>query len=417
MSVGKTASKLKKTWKPDPNITPAQLAEMTKIVAERIITARISLLLKHPFFGNMSTRLRVVQSDDWCPTAATDGRHLYYNTQFFNAMSDREVEFVIAHEIYHCIYDHMSRRENRNHYLYNVASDYIINNELVKSKIGQKVSIIEIFQDMKYDGWPSEKVYDHLFDQELEDIMNLGSLLDEHLEPYGDGEDADDGSGRPRYSRAEADKIKEEIREAMIQSYQVAGSGNTPAGIEKFIKGLTEPKMNWRELLRQQIQSTVKSDYTFARPSRKGWHMGAILPGMNYDETIDICVSLDMSGSIGDEQARVFLSEVKGIMEEYKDFKIKIMCFDTKVYNVQDFSADTGGDISDYKIKGGGGTDFDCVWNHLKEADIVPKKLIMFTDMYPNGSWGDEDYCDTIFINHGRPGFEAPHGVTAEYKP
>ena len=62
----------------------------------------------------MATRLIVKSCDDWCPTAATDGRNLYYNTQFFNAMSNKEIEFVIAHEILHCVFDHLGRREDRN---------------------------------------------------------------------------------------------------------------------------------------------------------------------------------------------------------------------------------------------------------------------------------------------------------------
>jgi len=129
-----------------------------------------------------------------------------------------------------------------------------------------------------------------------------------------------------------------------------------------MIKELTEPKMNWRELLRQQIQSTIRNDYTFSRPSRKGWHSGAILPGMNYMDTIDIAIALDMSGSIGDDQAKDFLGEIKGIMDQFKDYKIKLWCFDTEVYNEQDFSADGGDDLLDYEIFGGGGTNFDTNW-------------------------------------------------------
>ena len=87
----------KKNWQPDPNITPEQLDEMRLEVTERIIVARVGLLLRHPFFGNMATRLRIMAADDWLPTAAVDGRNLYFNTQFFNAMSNKEIEFVIAH--------------------------------------------------------------------------------------------------------------------------------------------------------------------------------------------------------------------------------------------------------------------------------------------------------------------------------
>ena len=425
MSAKKTQSKLKH-WEPDPNITPEQLEVMRAEVLDRIITARVGLLLRHPFFGNMATRLKIEAADDWLMTAAVDGRKLYFNTQFFNAMDNKEVEFVIAHEILHMVYDHLGRRDDRNPMLYNIAADYIVNNLLVDDRIGKKPKIVDCFQDFKYRGWTSEEVYDELFKEAQkngqEALEQLGEMLDEHLDLEGDGNEEGEGNGegkgRPRYSKAELDQIKDEIKEAMIQAASAAGAGNVPAGVARMIKEMTESKMNWRELLRQQIQSTIKSDYTFARPSRKGWHTGAILPGMNVQDTIDICVSLDMSGSIGNEQAADFLGEIKGIMDEYKDYKIKVWCFDTKVYNEQDFTADSGEDLRDYEIMGGGGTDFMANWTYMKDNDIQPKKFIMFTDGYAWDSWGDPDYCDTIFIVHSHhdKNLEGPFGITAHYE-
>jgi len=423
MSTKDTASKLK-NWEPNPDITEAELDEMRKDVLDRIIIARVGLLLRHPFFGNMATRLKIQAADEWCPTAAVDGRNLYFNTQFFNAMNNKEIEFVIAHEILHCVFDHLGRRDERNPMLYNIAADYIVNNLLVRDRIGEKPSIVDCFQDFKYEGWTSEEVYDELFKEAekngQEFLEQLGEMLDEHLDLEGDGteEDNKDGKGRPKYSKAEMDQIKDEIKEAMIQASQTAGAGNTPAGVQRIIQQLTEPKINWRELLRQQIQSTIKSDYTFARPSRKGWHTGAILPGMNFQDTIDICITLDMSGSIGDAQAKDFLGEIQGIMDEYKDYKIKLWCFDTAVYNEQDFSADDGDALTDYEILGGGGTDFMVNWQYMKDNDIQPKKFIMFTDGYAWDSWGDPDWCETIFIIHSNhnKNLEAPFGITAHYE-
>ena len=423
MSAKATASKAKKNWAPK-ELTADELDRMRAEVQERIVVARVGLLLRHPFFGNMATRLKIQAADDWCPTAATDGRNLYYNTQFFNAMGNKEIEFVIAHEILHCVYDHFSRREHRDPRLYNIAADYIVNNLLVRDRIGVKPKLIDCFQDFKYEGWSSEEVYDELYkNADKIDFDKLGELLDEHIDWEADGDDEDGdgnskGSGRPRLSKEDLDAIRDEIKEAMIQAASAAGAGNTPAGIQRLIKEMTEPKMNWRELLRQQIQSTIRSDYTFARPSRKGWHSGAVLPGMNFADTIDICISLDMSGSIGNDQAADFLGEIQGIMDEFKDYKIKLWCFDTKVYNEQDFSADGADNLTDYEIMGGGGTDFDANWIYMKENDIQPKKFIMFTDGYPWNSWGDEDYCDTIFIIHGHhdKNLEAPFGATAHYE-
>lgn len=426
MSTKDTASKTRQ-WQPDPDITPEQLDAMQKEVHERIITARVGLLLRHPFFGNMATRLKIQPADDWLPTAAVDGRNLFYNTQFFNAMDNKEVEFVLAHEIYHMVYDHLGRRDERNPMLYNIAADYIVNNELVDGRIGAKPKIVDCFQDFKYRGWTSEEVYDELFDEAKkngeEAVKQLGEMLDEHLdweEGDGDGEGNQDGkgNGRPKYSKAELDQIKDEVKEAMINAAQTAGAGNVPAGVARMIKELTESKMNWRELLRQQIQSTIKSDYTFSRPSRKGQMSGAILPGMNFQNTIDICVALDMSGSIGNDQAADFLGEVKGIMDEYQDYRVKIWCFDTEVYGEDDFSADDAREITEYKITGGGGTDFMANWRYMKDNDIQPKKFIMFTDGYAWDSWGDPDYCDTVFVIHSNhnKNLEGPFGVTAHYE-
>ena len=437
MAAKDTASKLK-NWQPDPNITPEQLEEMRVEVYDRIIVARVGLLLRHPFFGNMATRLRILAADDWLPTAAVDGRNLYYNTQFFNAMNNKEIEFVVAHEILHMVFDHLGRREDRNPMLYNIAADYKVNNLLVRDRIGAVPSIVDCFQDFQYEADTSEEIYDKLFEdakkagKELQELLDQldqeGEMLDEHLDDgdgSGDeGEEEKDANGnnvskkRPNYSKEELKKIRDEIKEGMMTAAQAAGAGNTPGEIARMIKELTEPKMNWREILQQQIQSTIKNDFTFGRPNRKSWHTGAILPGQNFDETIDIAVALDMSGSIGNAQAADFLGEVKGIMDQYADYNIKVWCFDTKVYNEQDFTADGGEDLLDYEIMGGGGTDFMANWEYMKETGYVPKKFIMFTDGYAWDSWGDEDYCDTVFLIHSHhdKNVQAPFGTTVRYE-
>ena len=382
-------------------------------IIDKIIVARVGLLLRHPFFGNMATRLKIEEGSEWMGTAATDGRTIYFNRKFFEPLSVKQVEFVIAHEILHNVFDHMGRRETRNPRIFNIAADYCVNGQLVRDRIGEhKIDGITIFHDPKYYGMGAEEIYDQIYDDMDEEELNqLGQLLDDHIDWGENGKD-----GQPKYSKEELKQIRDEIREATMQAAQAAGAGNTPASVQRMIKELTEPKMNWREILRQQIQSTIKNDYSFMRPNRKGWHMNAILPGTQYDETIDICVAIDMSGSIGDEQAKDFLSEIKGIMQEYKDFKIKVWCFDTKVYNEADFDGYNIDEFDYYEPMGGGGTEFDANWEYMKEHDIQPKKFIMFTDGYPWGSWGDENYCDTVFIIHGNDKIVPPFGEFAYYE-
>jgi predicted metal-dependent peptidase len=109
------------------------------------------------------------------------------------------------------------------------------------------------------------------------------------------------------------------------------------------------------------------------------------------------------------------ISEVKGIMEQYEEYRIHLWTFDTSVYNPQVFTSDNLEDILNYQPEGGGGTSFECNWEFMKDQGIEPKKFIMFTDGYPGDGWGDELYCDTVFIIHGSTTIEPPFGVHAYY--
>ena len=402
---------------------------------ERLVTARIGLLLKQPFFGNLATRLKLVNADEWCPTAATDGRNFYYNSRFIMMLSgEKECEFLFGHEVLHCVYEHIGRRVDNDHQaqLSNIAADYCVNGDLVQHKVGEMITTVPCLHDTKYYGWNYERVYDDLYENaEKVDIKDLAEqLLDEHLEneesttseDSGDGEGKDkkeeegQGKGRPKLSKQELQDIKDELKEAVVSAAKQTGAGNLPNNVKRIIQEITEPKMNWKELLRQQLESTQKSDYTFARPSRRGWHMDAILPGNDVEEMIDISVALDMSGSISDEQARDFLSEVKGITEEFNNYKIHIFCFDTDTYNPQDFTSENLDDISEYELQGGGGTDFECMFKYLKDNEISPKRLVVFTDGYPFGTWGDANYCETVWIVHGNNNPNPPFGQWAIYE-
>ena len=396
-------------------------------VRDKLTTARVALLLRAPFFGNLATRLQLVNADSWCPTAATDGRKFYYNTEFVNKLKPKELEFLFGHEVLHNVYDHMTRAgQERDPRLFNCAADFCVNADLIDQRIGEKIT--PCLYDAKYKGWSAEEVYDDLYENadkySLEDLMS--ELLDEHLDSQdGDGDSDSDDNGdpnnnkkpkRPKLSEEEKQKIRDEVREAVLQAAQATGADNLPAGVKRLIKDLTQPVVNWRELLQQQIQSTVKDDYSWMRMNRRSWGMDAILPGMKPGNQIDICIAIDTSGSIGHEDIRDFMSEIKGIMEAYDEYKIQVWSFDTDVYNHQEFTSDNMDDITGYVPQGGGGTDFMANWRFMKENDIEPKKFIMFTDGYPYGEWGDADYCDTVFVIKGNEHAEPPFGVWAIYE-
>lgn len=412
ISTGNKKRKRKVKKKVDPKNLPSQ-----QQIEEKLTTARIGLLIKQPFFGSMATRLKLVREDN-IDTAATDGRNFFYNLEFIAGLSVKETEFLFGHEVLHNVFEHHLRKEfpngvstddksNNNyriHLAWNIACDYAINIILADSKIGEKIE--NTLYDEKYRGMCAEQIYDDLMKNckqcTLEDLSEM--LLDEHMDGL-----TDKGKG---LSEDEKKQIKNEIKQSLLDSYQAA-AGNVPSGVERLVNNLTKPKISWRDEIRQDIQSIKKYDYTFYRPARKGMSSGIVLPGMKKDEALDVCIGIDCSGSITDDVVKVFLTEIKGIMEEYDDYVIRIWSFDAKVYNDVTYRSDEGNDITEYKPKGGGGTLFECNWDYMKEHDITPKIFIMFTDMYPCGGWGDPDYCDNvIFVGYHSNGKIAPFGKT-----
>lgn len=392
---------------------------------ERLITARISLLLRHSFFGNLATRLKLINADEWCATAATDGVNFYYNSRFIMLLRPKEVEFLVGHEVLHVVYDHMGRRGTRDPQIWNIADDYTVNADLKRHKIGEFITSVPCLYELKYDGKAAEEIYDDLMKNVQQ--ISLQDLIDQLIDDHMDGDDDDDGDGegedgdkpgrgkRPKMSPEERERVRQEVKQAIINAAQSAEAGSIPKGVERLIKQHTAPIMPWRELIQTNLTSSIRTDFTWMRPSRKGWDMDAIMPGMTPGEEIDVVVAIDMSGSISAKQAQAFLGETGGMMDSFDGFKVHVFCFDTEIYNPQNFTSDNMDTIDSYVPAGGGGTDFDAIFKYLREEGNVPKRLICFTDGYPCGSWGDEDYCDTTWIIHGSEDITPPFGTWAYY--
>lgn len=390
---------------------------------ERLVTARIGLLLRHSFFGNLATRLQLINADDWCSTAATDGLKFYYNSRFIMMLRPKEVEFLVGHEVLHVVYDHMGRRGTRDPQIFNIANDYAVNADLKKHKVGEFITSVPCLYEPKYEGKSSEEIYDDLMKNvqkmSVDDLVN--QMIDDHLDGEGDGDSDDDGEGntkkgkRPTMSDEEREKLRQEIKQAIINAASSSEPGTMPAGVERLIRQITDPVMPWRELIQTNLTSAIRTDFSWMRPSRRSWHSDAIMPGMTPGEEIDVVVAIDMSGSISDKQAQAFLGEVGGMMESFDGYRIHVFCFDTDIYNPADFNSENLDTIDTYEPKGGGGTDFTAIFSYLREQGNEPKKLIVFTDGYPCGSWGDENYCDTVWIIHGNNTIVPPWGTWAYF--
>ena len=373
---------------------------MTKLTAEqRVQKSHVALMNdpKYCLYSGIFMLGKTEVSDD-IPTAATDGRNTYYGRKFVDSLPDNELKGLILHENLHKAFRHTTVWKHlykQNKQAANMACDYVINLKLVDQDNGRgwirmpKGGLV----DTKYRGMDAKQIFDLLEDEDGD----------------GEGEGGEGGKdgkgGRPVLSESERQAIKDEFKEALLSAAQASGAGNLPGGLKRLLKDLTEPKIDWREFIRQQIQSTVKNDYTYAIPSRKNFQNGFALPSMLKQTSIDVCIGVDTSGSITDEMARDFFTEVKAIMDTFEDHKIHLWCWDTSVHNPQEFTSHGSDDIMDYELAGFGGTDPTVCWRWMKEEGIEPKLLLMFTDGEIWGDWcppGDENYTETVWIINNR---------------
>ena len=387
-------------------------------VEEKIITARVSLLLKKPFFGNMAARLILKEVSD-IPTAATDGKHLYYNKDFINKLNVKQTEFLLAHEVLHVAFEHMLRRGDKDPQGWNVACDYAINQILDDERIGEKpTGDLAPLLDSSYRGMAAEEIYG-----KLDDWQKQQQTLDVHIDL--DKGEAKVGDKKIKIGNAltqqEKDQLKDAIKNSLLQSAKAAETstgdkaGNIPAGLKRLLADITAPKLDWRQLLRQNIKSQIKNNYTWSRPSRKMYSTNAVLPGLDVNNELNICIGIDTSGSISESMLRDFLSEINGIKDEFDAYKIRMWCFDTEVHADNTYETWDGKEIEEYTPQGYGGTDIAVNWKYMQENNIVPETLVVFTDGETWDRWGDADYCDTLWVIHGGNHIKPPFGQTVYY--
>ena len=261
-------------------------------------------------------------------------------------------------------------------------------------------------------------------DEECEDCEGSGKGDGENGECTscnGSGKDNTGKHGPVTMTQEEIDRMPDEMRKAVMDAAKVAESadgsaGNVPLGVKQLIDEWTESRIDWRDYLNNVVQSTLKSDYTWMRQSRKSVSTNYYLPAMDNDEMVSVDVAIDTSGSMSNQMLRDLMGEVKGIMEQFADFRLRAWCFDTKCYKVYEYGPDTLDEIDEFELEGGGGTMFEANWEMMKENDLVPDQLIVMTDGCPCGGWGDELWCPTVFLIHTYPEIEAPLGETVHYE-
>lgn len=427
-----------------------------KAAYERISAAKAKLMLNHPFWGFMGLDLVLVEAPHnlMMGTLCTDGYHIFYSAKFINAIRPGEVEFAVAHEVYHCLYGTtggeglvVRRHDDWDAKIWNRACDYVINYDLKQAGIGEFITTIDILYDEQFAGMSSEEVYEYLV--ENADPQPETETLDVHVEWEIDPEDAqgdsggpqdgdgegnqdggqggdsdddadDDGQGEGGLNQAqpgEGKSIKIKITKQQAQEEQARwegtaqravahienssqSAGSIPAHLRRLIADIGKPKIDWRTALRKFVVHVRKPGYSFTRPDKRTFGTGAMtLPGYRRDDKkLELAVAFDTSGSVSDEQLGKFVNEFLGIMKSYQKYVVHAFCFEGDVdegtyMQITGDSRSAEKDLKKYaeKVSGGGGTRFQAVWDFMREKKIKPRGLAFFTDGYPcDSSWHKE---------------------------
>lgn len=332
----------------------------------RLTKAVISLIRLQPFYGVLAMRLdRVADANLRFKTLATDGEKLYYDPGWVMAQSPDVLESGVAHEVVHCALQHMYRRGARNPMRWNQAIDYATNWMLHESGFTIPGGWLI---NPQFAGLSAEQIYNLLPDEEE----------DEEGGGQGPGGISFDGHMDAPATEEAANDWEVATLQAAEQQRK-AEQGTLPASIERLLKRITAPKVDWRSVLQRFARGGAKDDFSWVRPNRAYMSLGLILPGL-YSETVeDVTTVIDTSGSITDEILAAFGSEIGDIHATVSPVTLRSMYCDADVNHVDEFDPH---DQFFVKPHGGGGTDFRPPFAWLEAHDKQPTCLIYLTDGY-----------------------------------
>ncbi|PID41136.1 MAG: hypothetical protein CR981_04610 [Proteobacteria bacterium] len=368
---------------------------------ERLLRARTSLVLKHPFFASLALRLHLREDSD-CHTAWTDGRVFCYNPDYINILSEEKLEGLTAHIVMHPACGHHLRREDREPVMWNRACDYAINWLLLDAgfDLPDGYLYLEEYREVN-----AEKIYLKLIEELDDEQDGEKDTTDDGEEGERDRQDDDEerselqeqegavteaaaaagsdpgmaGEVRDLQHSGKDDISETDWDEALIQAaHNAREMGLLPAGLERLVENTVNPKICWETLLARFIERCARSDYTWMMPNRRYLHQDLYLPSLYNHELDHIVLAIDTSGSIDNRELNQFAAEISAVMAQYPARLYVIYC-DADIQGVHILER------SDLPItlepKGGGGTDYRPVFHWVEQERISPACLIYLTDM------------------------------------
>lgn len=410
----------------------------------RLTEAKTAMLLHVPFFASLLLDIMTIRvtkdSTLWDelgvkPTAATDGKNLWFYDEFLTSLDIKEAVFVLCHEIGHAMWQHMARAKRYEDLgfegdefqpmVWNIAGDFVINDMLVQSGIGQmpKIGLHA----------PGKYTADMMIDDVYRDLMKNAIKVPTPNKagkgdgggggqgkqpgqgggqgkqpPQGQGGGQAQGNGPGDLSGATLDvhingveKIPEnEMKRAIATAAEAAKAmGKMPAGLERFVDQLLKPRVQWQERLRHHItRAATREATTWTSPHRRRLVTQKIyLPSYTGKGAGTVVVVFDTSGSIGQRELTIFLSELADILDTCRPECVWLLSCDAQIYEDAIHQLEAAHDLVNYppKIVGGGGTSFIPPFDWVIENDIDPACLIYLTDML--GTFPEEPPFPTIW--------------------
>jgi len=370
--------------------------------AEEALSKAKLMVMVHPavqFFSTVMLSLAHYISSD-VPTAATNGKYVKYNPQFFMDLTQEERVFLVLHETMHVVLMHMIRlmglpKDSQDAFLWNVAGDYVINDILILAGFKMPKGGLH---DVKYRGMTTEQVYASL-KQEQKDQDDYDDFDMDMEEPEGsEGE-----------VQAELDDIL--VRAAIQEERSGQSSDAVPLEVRRYVEGLLTPKLPWNRILARFMNDLAKTDYTYRKPNRR-YFPEHILPTSYSYGMEHIAVIIDTSGSITKDQFTQFISDTHHILKQYKPKKLTVVQFGSSVCAVD--VVENLMDMVNLKLVHGGGTRIKPVIDWMKENK--PKGAIVFTDGWFEESYYEELKIPTVWAIHTNKKFKKRFGIHIEYE-
>jgi len=373
---------------------------------EKLIRARVQLTNSHPFFARLTMALKFVEK----PEVGTMGVNIYgvclYNPAFVDKLTQEELKGVLAHEVMHCALDHLKRGEKKEHMIYNVAGDLVINDMLKANHLDLPKEALLPDYSHNYDlQLPNGKTHT------LKDIhkRSADDLYDEIYNVWkknggqsksGSG---NSGSGSPKqghdkhsYGGQKPNQKNNPINKGVnhrdsdywknkvIESHMAGKmAGKSPLGMDRIIDDITNPQMTWQQILQRFVRNRVPFDFSWRKPNKKTYSTGWYMPSTT-KEGVVVTLLIDTSGSISDDDLKAIFGEMKGIIGQVRGLKLKVLYHDTKVYEGSTLNNPTLADVEKelQNTKGGGGTSFETAYKYIEDSKDDIDIVVHATDGY-----------------------------------